>query len=172
MERTGLLELAGKDVVIVGPDIEVGQEAPDFTLLDQSWEPVQVLEVTQGKVRIFTALPSLETGVCDRETRRFNEEAAALDEDVVIVAISADLPYTQANWCAASGVDQVMVLSDAHDVEFAEKYGVLIKERRILRRAVFVVDRDGKVVYTDYMAALGDEPNYDEVLAAAKVALN
>jgi thiol peroxidase len=170
MERTGLLALGGKDVVIVGPDIQVGQDAPDFTLLGQDWAPLSVLEATKGKVRILAAVPSLSTGVCDAETRRFNEEAASLDDDIVIVTISADLPYTLKNWCGAAGVERVMVLSDAHDVEFAEKYGCLIKERRILRRAVFVVDRKGKVVYADYMTALGDHPNYEEVLEAAKAA--
>lgn len=171
MERTGLLEVGGKDVVIVGPDIEVGQNAPEFTLLDQDWAFVSVLEATKGKVRIIAALPSLETGVCDTETRRFNEEAADLAEDIVIVTVSADLPYTQKRWCGAAGVDRVIVLSDSHKAEFGEKYGCLIKDRRILRRAVFVVDRDGEVVYVDYMPALGDQPNYEEVLAAARQAL-
>lgn len=171
MERTGLLELGGKDAVIVGPDIEVGQKAPGFTLLDQDWSFVDVLPATKGKVRIVAAVPSLETSVCDTETRRFNEEAAALDDDIVVITISADLPYTQKRWCGAAGIDHVMVLSDSHDAEFGEKYGCLIKERRILRRAVFVIDRQDNVVYAAYMPALGEQPEYDEVLAAAKQAL-
>jgi len=171
MERTGLLELGGKDAVIVGPDIEVGQKAPDITLLDQDWNFVNIFDATQGKVRILAALPSLETGVCDTETRRFNEEAAALDEDIAIITISTDLPYTQKRWCGAAGIDRVLVFSDSHKAEFGEKYGCLIRDRRTLRRAAFVVDRDGQVVYADYMPALGDEPNYEEVLSAAKEAL-
>jgi thiol peroxidase len=171
MERTGIYELGGKGVTIVGPDLELDSIAPDFTVIDNDWNDVKALESTTGKVRILAAVPSLSTGVCDRETRRFNEEAAALGEDVAILTISHDLPFTQKNWCGAAGVERVKTLSDARDAEFGEKYGALIKERRILRRAVFVVDRAGKVVYSDYMPALGDEPNYEDVIAAAKSAL-
>ena len=171
MERTGLLQLGGKDVTVIGADIEVGQQAPEFTQQANDWSSVNVLEATAGKVRIITALPSLSTGVCDRETRRFNEEATSLSEDIVVVATSTDLPWTQKNWCAASGVERVMTVSDSLHGEFGEKYGVLVKERRHFRRAVFVVDADDKVVYVDYMKALGDEPNYDEVIEAAKTAL-
>ena len=130
-----------------------------------------MLEHTKGKVRILAAVPSLDTPVCDRETRRFNQEAAALGDDIVIVVISADLPFAQKRWCGAAGVDQVLVVSDHMDMDFGEKYGTLMKEVRLMRRAVFVVDRDGNIVYADYMPALGDEPNYEEVLAAAKAAL-
>ena len=171
MERTGLLQLGGQDVTIVGPDIVVGQSAPRFRLHNQSWEMVDVLAATQGKVRILAAVPSLETSVCDRETRHFNEEAAALGENVAIVTISVDLPFTQKSWCGAAGIDKVLVLSDHYAVEFGEQYGCLVKERRFLRRAVFVVDAEDKVVYVDYMKALGDEPDYLAVLAAATQAL-
>ncbi|MCW5876830.1 MAG: thiol peroxidase [Anaerolineales bacterium] len=171
MERTGLLKLGDKDATIVGPDIEVGQAAPEFTVHDHDWNQVNALESTPGKVRIIASLPSLATGVCDAETRRFNEEAAGLGDDVVIYGISTDLPYSLKSWCAAAGVDKVKVVSDAYDANFGEKYGVLIKDRRILRRAVFVVDKDGKVTYADYMPALGDAPDFDAVLAAARAAL-
>ena len=171
-ERTGLLQLGGKDATIIGEDIKVGQMAPEFTVQDQDWNPVNGLEKTQGKVRIIAAVPSLDTSVCDRETRRFNKEAASLSEDISILVISEDLPYTQRRWCGGAGVDQVLVLSDHMFADFAEKYGCLIKERRILRRAVFVVDPEGKVTYADYMPALGDEPNYEKVLAAAKAVLS
>ena len=126
---------------------------------------------TAGKVRIITALPSLDTEVCDRETRRFNVEAAALSKDITILAISTDLPYAQKRWCGAAEVDQVTVLSDHMGLDFGTKYGCLIKEARILRRAAFVVDRSGKITYAAYMPALGEEPNYAEVLAAAQAAL-
>jgi thiol peroxidase len=171
MERIGLLQLAGADVTVVGPDIEVGQKAPEFRLQAPDWSHVDVLESTKGKVRIIAAVPSLNTSVCDVETRRFNEEAASLDPNITIITISTDLPYTLKNYCAAAGVDKVQVFSDHYDTNFGEKYGTLIKERRIERRAVFVVDKDGKVVYADYMPALGEQPNYEEVLAAAKQAL-
>ncbi|MGD8404303.1 MAG: thiol peroxidase [Anaerolineales bacterium] len=171
IERTGLIEVAGKDATIIGEDIEVGQTAPDFTAHALDWSVVRGLADTNGKVRIIAAVPSLDTGTCDRETRRFNQEAASLDEDVVIIVISTDLPYAQKRWCGAAGVDQVMVLSDHQTAEFGEKYGCLIKERRIMRRAVFVVDRQDKVRYAAYMPALGIEPNYEEVLNAARAAL-
>lgn len=170
MEREGIYQLGGKGVTIVGPDMEVGQDAPEFIVLDQDWNEVNALEATAGKVRILAAVPSLSTGVCDRETRRFNEEAAKLGDDVSIVTISHDLPFTQKSWCGAAGVEQVWVVSDHKHADFGEKYGALVKERRILRRAVFVVDRDGKITYVDYMPALGDEPDYEAVLAAAKEA--
>ncbi len=171
MERNGLLQLAGQDVTIVGPDIEVGQQAPEFTLRAADWSVVDVLKATEGKVRIIAAVPSLSTSVCETETKRFNEEAASLDSDIAIVTVSTDLPFALKNWCAAHGVERVTTYSDAYDTNFGEKYGALIKERRILRRAVFVVDRAGKVVYADYMKALGDQPEYDAVLGAAKAAL-
>jgi thiol peroxidase len=171
MERIGLLKIADKDVTIIGPDIEVGQTAPEFTAHAQDWSFVDVLGATKGKVRIITALPSLNTGVCDTETRRFNQEAASLDPEIAIIGISNDLPYTIKNWCSAAGVDKVMVVSDHYDNNFGEKYGVLIKDRRILRRAVFVVNKEDKVVYSAYMPSLGDQPDYEEVLAAAREVL-
>jgi thiol peroxidase len=170
-ERTGVLKVGGKDATVVGDDIKVGQVAPDFAAHNTSWEIVHGLADTQGKVRILAAVPSLETDVCDRETRRFNQEAASLGKDITIQVLSMDLPYTQKRWCGAAGIDQVVTLSGHHDAEFGVKYGVLLKERRIFRRAVFVVGRDNKVVYADYMPALGDEPNYAAVLEAAKKAL-
>ncbi|MEJ5240696.1 MAG: thiol peroxidase [Anaerolineales bacterium] len=171
IERTGILKVGGQDVTIIGEDIQVGQVAPDFVVQALDWSLVRGLADTQGKVRILAAVPSLDTEVCDREARRFNQEAASLDKDIVIEVISTDLPFAQKRWCGAAGVDQVMVLSDHLYTEFGQKYGCLIKERRILRRAVFVVNRQGIVTYAAYMPALGVEPNYEEVLQAAKEAL-
>ncbi len=168
VERKGVFQLSGRDAIIIGEDIEVGQKAPEFTAQNQSWQNVDMLAATDGKVRIIAAVPSLQTSVCDRETRRFNQEAAGLGDEVAIITISVDLPVAQANWCGAAGIDKVQVVSDHYDVQFGEKYGCLIKERRQLRRAVFVVDQDGVVQYVDYMPTLGDEPDYDEVIAAAK----
>ncbi len=170
-ERFGIIKVGGKDATVIGDDVKAGQVAPDFSAHSTGWSVVHGLGDTEGKVRIIAAVPSLDTEVCDRETRRFNEEAASLSKDIVIEVLSMDLPYAQKRWCGAAGVDQVMTLSDHQSADFGEKYGVLIKERRVLRRAVFVVGRDGKVVYADYMPALGDEPNYIEVLEAAKKAL-
>jgi len=170
-ERAGLLQVGGKDATVIGDDVQVGQIAPEFNVQALDWSAVQGIGDTQGKVRVIAAVPSLDTDVCDRETRRFNQEAAGLGEDIVIEVISTDLPYAQKRWCGAAGVDQVMVLSDHMTTEFGKKYGCLIKERRTLRRAVFVVDREDKVIYVAYMPALGVEPNYEEVLAAARAAL-
>jgi thiol peroxidase len=170
-ERFGLIQVGGKDATVLGDDIQVGQTAPDFSAHALDWSMVRGLGDTQGKVRILAAVPSLDTDTCDRETRRFNQEAASLSDDIVIEVISTDLPYAQKRWCGAAGVDQVMVLSDHMQAEFGEKYGCLIKERRILRRAVFVVDRQDIVTYVAYMPALGVEPNYEEVLEAARAAL-
>jgi thioredoxin-dependent peroxiredoxin len=170
-ERFGLIKVGGKDATVVGNDLKVGQAAPDFTVHALDWSVKRGLADTAGKVRIIAAVPSLDTDVCDRETRRFNQEAASLSKDIVIEVISTDLPYAQKRWCGAAGVEQVMVLSDHMTAEFSEKYGVLIKERRICRRAVFVIGRDDKVAYAAYMAVLGDEPNYTEVIEAAKKAL-
>ncbi len=170
IERKGIFQFKGHDMTVIGEDIKAGQQAPDFTASTQEWLPFNGLEDTSGKVRIIAALPSLSTSVCDRETRRFNEEAANLGEDIVVLTVSMDLPYTLRNWCAAAGIDRVVTLTDHKSADFGEKYGVLLKEARIFRRAIFVVDRSGKVVYADYMPVLGDEPNYVDVLAAARSA--
>lgn len=169
--RFGLIKVGGKDATVVGDDIKVGQIAPDFEVHALDWSIKKGLADTKGKVRVIAAVPSLDTEVCDRETRRFNQEAASLSKDIIIEVISMDLPFAQKRWCGAAGVDQVMVLSDHMTGEFSEKYGVLIKERRICRRAVFVVGKNDKVTYAAYMPALGDEPSYAEVLDAAKKAL-
>lgn len=172
VERSGLVKFRGADVTVIGPDIQVGQDAPEFSAQNQDWEIIEVLKSTHGKVRIIGSLLSLNTSVCDVETRRFNQEAAALGEDVAIITVSMDLPFTIKDWCGAAGVDQVLTLSDHQTGQFGERYGVLIKEHRFLRRSIFVVNRDGKVVYAAYMDVLGDEPDYDEVLAAARAALD
>ena len=171
LERKGLIRFGPKEITVVGPDIKPGDTAPEFHATTQDWQVIPMLESTAGKVRVIAAVPSLDTPVCDLETHKFNEAASALSEDIVIITISADLPFAQKRWCGANGVDKVEVVSDHLDMNFGEKYGCLMKEVRLLRRAVFVVDRAGKVVYADYMPELGKEPNYDEVLAAAREAL-
>lgn len=168
VERFGLLKFAGKDVTILGPDITVGQTAPEFMVHAQDWSPFKGLSDSHGKVRIIAALPSLNTSVCDRETRRFNQEAVGLDERIVILTVSMDLPFTLKNWCAAAGIDRVITLSDHKDADFGMKYGVLIKEHRFLRRAIFIVNPDNTIIYSAYMPTIADEPNYSEVLEAAR----
>jgi thioredoxin-dependent peroxiredoxin len=171
IERIGMIKFRGQDVSVIGPDLVAGDTAPEFSVQSLDWSTFHGMANTTGKVRIIAAVPSLDTEVCDRETRRFNLEASALDKDIIILVISTDLPFAQKRWCGAAGVDQVIVLSDHMNVDFGTKYGCLIKEARILRRAVFVVDRGGKITFAAYMPALGEEPNYSEVLAAAQAAL-
>ena len=171
LERNGILQFNGKDVTILGPDLQVGDLAPEFTVQAQDWTERQALASTQGKVRIIGSLPSLNTSVCDRETRRFNEEAAILGEDVAILTVSMDLPWTLRNWCAAAGVDKVTTLTDHLTGNFGTTYGVLVKEARIFRRAVWVVNRAGVIVYAEYTPAIGVEPDYNAVLDAARQAL-
>ena len=172
IERKGIIQFRERDVFITGMDLETGTKAPDFRFVNQDWQEVYGLKETTGKIRIITALPSLETSVCERETRRFNQEAAKLGSDIVIMAISTDLPFTQAHWCASEGIDQINVLSDHKYVEFGVKYACLLSEPRILRRAVFVIDRGNVLRYVSYMASLGNEPDYEGILRTSKALLN
>src|SRR6266508_1145674 len=170
-ERNDFFKLGDKFATVIGEDVKVGQQAPEFTSSALDWKPVNPITESKGKVIILSAVPSLDTEVCDRETRHFNEEAAKLSDDIVIYTISTDFPMAQKRWCGAAGVDKVKVVSDVIDAEFGLKYGLLIKERRYLRRAVFIVGRDGKLTYVNYLPKLGQEPDYDEVINAAKEAL-
>jgi thiol peroxidase len=168
IERNGLIDFHGEDQTVVGADIEVGQQAPAFKAVANDWSHVDPINDYQGKVRVLSSILSLETSVCDTETKRFNEAAAALGDDVAIFVLSHDLPFTQERWCGTEGVERVMTLSDSALDNFGPKYGVRLKEMRVLRRAVFVVDRAGVVTYADYMPKLGVEPDYDAVLNAVR----
>ncbi len=165
-ERTGLVTLKGNPVTLLGPEIKVGQAAPDVELTANDLSTVK-LSSFQGKVRIITSVPSLDTPVCDTETRRFNEAAAKMGEDVVVLAVSMDLPFA-ARWCGAAGVKNVKTLSDHRDAAFGTAYGVLIKGPRLLARAVFVVDKQGVVRYTELVKEVASEPDYEAALAAAR----
>lgn len=169
--RNDVFKIGDNFVTLLGDEVKVGDLAPEFTSVVAGWGKVNPLQDDKGKVIILSAVPSLDTDVCDRETRRFNEEAARLSDDIVIYTLSCDFPMAQARWCGAAGVDKVKVVSDVVDAEFGVKYGILIKERRYLRRSVFIVGRDGKLTYVNYLPALGNEPDYDEVIAEAKKAL-
>lgn len=171
-ERKGLMVFRGKDVTVLGPDIHVGDQAPEFSVTTKDWSTFMGLESTQGKVRIIGSLPSLSTGVCDRETKKFNLEASSLGDNVSILMVSMDLPWTIDNWCASAGVEQVITLSDHKQGDFGKKYGVLLKEIQVFRRAIFVVDQRGKVIYVEYLPSIGDEPDYPKVLEAARSALD
>lgn len=167
-ERTGVVTFQGNPVTLVGNEVKVGDAAPDFTVLANDLTPV-TLSDTKGSVRIISVVPSLDTGVCDQQTRRFNEEAASL-EGVQILTISVDLPFSQKRWCGAAGVDRVQTLSDHRDLSFGMAYGVVIKELRLLARSVFVVDKNDKVVYVEYVPEVTQHPNYEAALEAAKKA--
>lgn len=169
--RTDVFKLGEKFATLLGDEVKVGDPAPEFTSVAPGWGTVNPLQESKGKVIILSAVPSLDTDTCDRETRRFNEEAAKLGDDIIIYTISADFPMAQKRWCGAAGVDRVKVVSDVVEAEFGLKYGILIKERRYLRRSVFIVGRDGKLTYVNYLPALSVEPNYEEVIEAAKKAL-
>lgn len=170
-KRKGIIKFAGMEQTVVGEDIVVGQKAPDFVIQKNDWTLSKAFKETSRKVRIIASVPSLDTPVCDRETRRFNEEAAKLGKGIAVLVVSMDLPVAQKRWCGAAGVEQVMTASDVVKADFGKKYGTLMEEVRILRRAVFVVDKKRVVRYVAYMPTNGDEPNYEEVLQAAKAAL-
>lgn len=164
-ERTGIVTMKGNPLTLLGSMVKVGDPAPDFTVLDNDLSPVKFSSY-RGKVCIISSVPSLDTPVCDKETRRFNEEAAKLGSDVALLTISMDLPFAQKRWCAAAGIDKVQTLSDHRDASFGTSYGVLIKELRLLARAVFLVDREGVVRYTELVKEVTDEPDYEAVLGA------
>jgi thiol peroxidase len=160
------VQWGGNPVQLAGDEVKVGQKAPDFTATGQDMKPVTLAD-TRGKVRIFSAVPSLDTAVCDRETRRFNEEAAKLP-GVEVWTVSMDLPFAQKRWCGAAGIEAVKTASDHKTASFGEAWGVLEPGRRLLARAVFVVDKDDTVKHVEYVANVGTEPNYDAVISAAK----
>jgi thiol peroxidase len=170
LERPGAVTFQGNPLTLLGKEVKTGDKAPAFQALDNGLSPVS-LDAYQGKVVIISSVPSLDTPVCDLETRRFNEEAANLGKDVVILTISMDLPFAQARWCGAAGVKNLTTLSDHKDAGFGTAYGLLIKELRLLARAVLVVDRKGDVRYVELVKEVTHEPDYDAALSAAKASL-
>lgn len=166
-ERKGLVTMKGKPITLVGQAVKVGQEAPDFEVTANDLSPVKFSSFA-GKVCIIASVPSLDTAVCDLETRKFNEKAAQLGSDVVVLTISMDLPFAQKRWCGAAGIKNVQTLSDHRDASFGRAYGVLIKDLRLLARAIFVVDKKGVVRYLQIVPEIASEPDYDAVLKAVK----
>ena len=166
-ERTGIVTMKGNPVTLIGKEVKVGDAAPDFEVVANDMSAVKFSSY-RGKVCIVSAVPSLDTPVCDMETRRFNSEAESLGSDIAILTISTDLPFAQSRWCGAAGVDKVVTLSDHRSTEFGTAYGVLIKDLRLLSRAIFVVDRDGTLQYVQLVKEITEEPDYDAVISAAK----
>jgi thioredoxin-dependent peroxiredoxin len=169
-ERTGIITIHGNPLTLVGEEIKAGMPAPDTELVDNDLNPVK-LSSFRGKVVILTSVPSLDTPVCDIETRRFNDEAAMLGPEVTIVTISMDLPFAQKRWCGAAGVEKVKTLSDHWQAAFGQAYGVLIKELRLLARAVFIVDGAGTVQYVQLVKEVASEPDYEQVMQALQKVL-
>jgi thiol peroxidase len=169
-ERKGLITMRGKPLTLIGSRVEIGQQAPDCELLANDLSPVK-LSAFRGRVCVISSVPSLDTSVCDTETRRFNEEAEKLGDEVAVLTISMDLPFAQKRWCGAAGVRNVQTLSDHRSASFGTAYGVLTKELRLLARAIFVMDKDGIVRYIQLVTETRHEPDYGAVMKAVKQCL-
>ncbi len=166
-ERTGITSFKGDPVTLLGPELTVGENAPDFQVVDTGLTPVTLGDF-KGKTKVICSVPSVDTPVCDTEIRRFNQEAAQLGDDIVILIISLDLPFAQKRWCGDAGIDQVKTLSDYQERSFAEAYGVLVKELMLLSRSIFVIDADEVIRYIEHVSDITQEPDYEAALQAAK----
>jgi len=165
-ERKGVVTFKGNPLILIGPEITIGAQAPDFQVLGQDLSAIS-LGSFQGKTLLISVVPSVDTPVCDAQTKRFNQEAATLPK-VQMLTVSMDLPFAQKRWCGAAGVDNVKVVSDHRDASFGKAYGVLIKELRLLSRAIFLVDGKGTVRYVEYVPEVTSHPNYDAALSAVR----
>ncbi|MGI9554010.1 MAG: thiol peroxidase [Thermodesulfobacteriota bacterium] len=166
-ERPSAVTLQGNPLTLIGPEIKVGDQAPDFNSLEGPGNLVS-LNTYNGKVKLFNVIVSVDTPVCDIQTKRFNNEASDLPEDVEILTVSMDLPFAQSRYCGDAGIERLRNLSDHQDASFGESYGVLIKENRLLARAIFVVDKDDIVRHVEYVSEVADEPNYEAALGVLK----
>lgn len=164
-ERSATLK--GNPITLLGPELKVGDKAPDFKLNKDLMTEVSLSDYA-GKVKLISVVPSLDTGVCDAQTKRFNEEAASFGDSVVVLTVSVDLPFAQARWCGANGVERVETLSDYKTNAFGEAYGVLIKELRLDMRAIFVVDQNDTIQYVQYLDEMSEHPDYEQAIAAVK----
>lgn len=169
-ERTGIITFKGTPFTLLGSTVTVGDKAPDFSVVDNTLAPV-TLASSAGTIRVISAVPSLDTPVCDSETRRFNQEAAGLPGNVNVLTISLDLPFAQKRWCGAAGIDKVVTLSDYRERSFGQNYGILIKELLLLTRAVFVIDATDTIRYIQIVPEVTSEPDYTDVIAAVKALL-
>ena len=168
-ERPGDVTRKGNPLTVIGDKLKVGDKAPDFALANDLFSTATVtLGDSAGKVRLISVVPSLNTGICDAQTRRFDEEIAKFGDNVVAYTVSVDLPIAQKNWCTNAGVDKVQMLSDYRTMSFGSAYGTYIKELRIEQRAVFIVDADDTIRYVEYVPEIAQHPDYDAALAALK----
>lgn len=170
MERSGVVTLKGNPVTLVGPELKTGDAAPAFTLVDKTLSPVKLSDFA-GKVVLLSVVPSLDTPICELQTVRFHNEAAALPENVAILTVSMDLPFAHGRFCSTHSIERILSLSDYMTAAFGESYGVLIKEVRLLARSIFVIGADGKLKYVEIVKEVGSHPDYDKALAAVKSAL-
>jgi thiol peroxidase len=169
MERTGLVTFAGNPLTLTGKEVKVGKKAPDFTVLNKELKEVKLTDFA-GKTKIISVTPSLDTPVCDMQARRFNQEAQSLSKAITVLNISMDLPFALARFCTSAGIDNVETLSDHRDASFGKAYGVLVKELRLLARAIFVVDASDVVRYMEIVPEMTNQPDYDKTLEEAKKA--
>lgn len=168
-ERTGVFAAGDNQLTLLGPEIAVGQQAPNFTVSGAGLSQV-TLDDYAGKVKIIASVPSLDTGVCSDETKQFSDFAKSMSDDIVVLTISMDLPFAQARWCGANDVDNVVTASDFKSREFGDSYGVHVKENGLLARAVFVLDKDNVVRHAQYVPQIAQHPDYDAALSAANEA--
>jgi thioredoxin-dependent peroxiredoxin len=170
IERFGDYTSKGNPLTVIGEKLKVGDKAPDFTLAANDLSRVSLSDFA-GKVCLISVVPSLDTGLCDAQTRRFNQEAADLGDNVVVLTVSAEHPFNQRRWCGAAGIDRVQVLSDHMDMSFGTAYGTYVKELRLEQRSIFVVDASGTITYVEYLPELTQHPDYESAVAAAKTAV-
>ncbi len=168
-KRQGIVTFAGKPVTLLGHEVKAGEKAPDFTALANDLTPFSLSEL-RGQVVVISVVPSIDTAVCDMQTRWFNEDAAKID-GLVVLSISVDLPFALKKYCAAKDIDSVKTLSDHRDLEFGLKYGFVIEELRLLSRGAVVIDRSGVIRYAEYVPVISDQPQYDKVMEAVKASL-
>lgn len=167
MERKGMVTLFGNPLTLTGNALKVGDKAPEFTVVDKDLKEVKLADFA-GKAKIISVTPSLDTPVCDLQARRFNEEAQALAGSVAVLNVSMDLPFAIARFCGAAGIDAVITLSDHREASFGTGYGVLIKELRLLARAIFVIDESDTIRYLEIVPEISNQPDYDQALAEVK----
>ncbi|TRO78928.1 thiol peroxidase [Trichloromonas acetexigens] len=169
-KKTGVITFKGNPMTLLGPELKIGAAAPEFKVVDNGLQPVTLAD-SQGQVRVITVVPSLDTPVCDTMTRKFNEEAAKLPENVVVYTVSLDLPFAQKRWCGNAGIEKVKTLSDYQERSFGLNYGLLIDELKLLARAVLVIDQKGTIAYQEIVKEVTAEPDYTAALAAARALL-
>ena len=166
-KRTGVVTFAGNPIALLGKEVKVGDKAPAFTLLDNGLVEKTLADYA-GKVKVISVVPSLDTGVCDAQTRWFNQNVSKLGENVVVLTVSVDLPFAQKRWCGAAGIDQVETLSDHRDLSFGENYGFILEGLRLLSRGIVVIDKDDVVRYVEYVPEVTSAVNFDAAEAATK----